>query len=152
MTDQMKGTLLTVGGVLILSPDAMLIRLMSADPMTIIFWRGIGIFVVVGLLGLARHRHGLRAYAKACGWTGLAISVCFAICQLAFVGGVATTNPARILVMVAATPLCAAIASRVLLGERIAPSTALAIVAGLGQVRRQHDADTGKAGHDRQRR
>ncbi|MGX1306955.1 drug/metabolite transporter (DMT)-like permease [Amorphus suaedae] len=134
MTDQMKGTLLTVGGVLILSPDAMLIRLMSADPMTIIFWRGVGIFLVVGMLGLIRHRGALRAYARACGWTGLAISVCFAICQLAFVGGVATTNPARILVMVAATPLCAAIASRVLLGERIAPSTAIAIVAGLAGV------------------
>tara|TARA_R110002020_G_scaffold20374_50_gene69702 strand:- start:507 stop:1409 length:903 start_codon:yes stop_codon:yes gene_type:complete len=134
MTDQMKGTLLTVGGVLILSPDATLIRLMSADAMTIIFWRGLGIFVVLGLLSLARHRGGVFAYLKACGWTGFVISVCFAICQLAFVGGVATTNPAHILVMVAATPLCAAIASRLLLGERIAPSTAVAIVAGLAGV------------------
>ena len=131
MTDQLKGTLLTVGGVLVLSPDAMIIRLMSVDPMTVIFWRGLGIFVVLGILSLIRHRGRVVAYARRCGWTGLLISLCLAVCQLAFVGGVATTNPAHVLVMVAATPLCAAIASRLLLGERIAPSTAIAIAAGL---------------------
>jgi len=134
MTDQMKGTLLTLVGVLVLSPDAMIIRLMSVDAMTVIFWRGLGIFVVLGILSLVRHKGGVIAYARKCGWTGVMIAICFAVCQLAFVGGVATTNPAHVLVMVAATPLCAALASRILLGERIAPSTAIAIVAGLAGV------------------
>lgn len=134
MTDQLKGTLLVVFGVLVLSPDAMLIRLMTAEPMTILFWRGVGIFVVLGLLSILRHRGRLFAYVRSVGPTGLAVSGCFALCQLGFVGGVATTNPANALVMVAATPLCAAIASRLVLGERIAPSTMIAVVAGLTGV------------------
>lgn len=134
MSDQLKGMLLAISGVIVLSPDSMLIRLMSVEPMTIVFWRGVGIFVVLGLLSVLRHGGGLLAYLRAAGPAGLAVSVCFAICQLGFVGAVATTNPAHVLVMVAATPLCAAIASRVLLGEPIAPSTMLAIVAGLAGV------------------
>ncbi|MEW5421554.1 DMT family transporter [Amorphus sp. 3PC139-8] len=146
MTNQLKGTMLTGLGVLILSPDAMLIRLMSAEPMTIVFWRGVGIFVMLSLMGMVRHRRGVLAYLRSAGPTGLLVSVCFAICQLGFVGGVATTNPAHVLVMVAATPLVAAIASRILLGERIVPSTAIAIVAGLSGVAIMMSAHLGGGG------
>lgn len=146
MTNQVKGTLLTGLGVLILSPDAMLIRLMTAEPMTIVFWRGVGIFVMLSLMSVVRHRGRLVAYLRSVGPIGLLVSVLFAICQLGFVGGVATTNPAHVLVMVAATPLVAALASRLILGERIAPSTGIAIVAGLSGVAIMMSAHLGGGG------
>ena len=43
MSDHLKGLLITTLGVLILSPDALLIRLLHADTWTVIFWRGIAL-------------------------------------------------------------------------------------------------------------
>ncbi|WP_300033561.1 hypothetical protein [uncultured Roseobacter sp.] len=39
MTDQMKGLLITLAGVLLVVPDALFVRLIDADALTIAFWR-----------------------------------------------------------------------------------------------------------------
>ncbi len=41
MTDHLRGTLLMIFGVLVLSPDTLLIYLVDADSWTIVFWRGV---------------------------------------------------------------------------------------------------------------
>ena len=45
MTDRHKGLLITLTGVLILTPDTMLLRLIGADIGTMLFWRGLLIFL-----------------------------------------------------------------------------------------------------------
>ena len=48
-----KGLLITGLGVLIMTPDGLLVRLVSADPWTLLFWRGLlsAIGLTLGLLG-----------------------------------------------------------------------------------------------------
>ena len=41
MTNHLKGILMSFIGVIILSPDSVLIRLADADSWTVLFWRGI---------------------------------------------------------------------------------------------------------------
>ena len=60
-TDPMKrlstyayGTLLMITGVLVLSPDSGLLRLIGGDPYVISFWRGVGICAAVWIAALVR--------------------------------------------------------------------------------------------------
>ena len=43
-------------GVLILTPDALLIRLIGSDPWTFLFWRGTLTMIGLGLMMLIRFR------------------------------------------------------------------------------------------------
>ncbi len=131
MSDQAKGFALVALGVVMLSPDAALIRLIGADVWTLLFWRGVGVFCVLMLLSLLRHGRRLPGRIRAYGPTGLAIAALYAVCQIGFVSGVEHTNPANILVLVAATPIFAALFGRLLLGERLDRATAIAIALGL---------------------
>lgn len=118
-------------GVAILSPDAGLIRLIAADTWTLLFWRGLGFFFILGTLSVLRYGRALPRQLHAYGPTGLLVALLFSSCQLSFVNGVELTNPAHVLVLIAATPIFAALFSRLLLGEPLARATALAIVFGL---------------------
>lgn len=131
MSDHARGLVVTATGVVLLSPDALLLRLVTVDPWTVLFWRGLGIFAVLGLLTLWRDGTGaLRLFRKGLP-LGLVIPVAFAICQSGFVNAIALTNAANVLVIISATPLFAALFSRVLLGERLARRTAIAIGCGM---------------------
>ena len=129
--DQAKGIGLVVVGVAILSPDAALIRLITADNWTLLFWRGLGFFGVLATLTAVRYGRHLPRQMVSYGPTGLLIALLFSGCQLSFVNSVELTNPAHVLVLVAATPIFAALFSRILMGERQTRSTALAIAFGL---------------------
>ena len=48
MNKHLKGLLIAFFGILILSPDAALVRLANADSWTILFWRGI--FFTAGII------------------------------------------------------------------------------------------------------
>lgn len=132
--DPVKGLTLAVLGVLILTPDTVLMRLVGADPWTILFWRGLLVTVgYAGLLGL-RYRGGfLRAFAEI-GSYGALVAVLFAINTILFVVAVATTTVANTLVIMSAAPLFAALIGRAFLGERPPARTWIAIgiaIAGI---------------------
>ncbi|WP_420562020.1 DMT family transporter [Thalassobaculum sp.] len=132
--DPVKGLTLAVLGVLILTPDTVLMRLVGADPWTILFWRGL--LVTVGYAGLlaVRYRGGfLRAFAEI-GSYGALVAVLFAINTILFVVAVATTTVANTLVIMSAAPLFAALIGRAFLGERPPARTWIAIgiaIAGI---------------------
>ncbi len=133
-TPQAKGTLITVLGALVLAPDAALVKLVGVDVSTMVFWRGVGMglvtFAVTLLLG---GRRALGAFL-ATGATGALLVLCLAVSQTAWVAGVALTNPAHVLVLTASAPLFGALASWLILGERVRPATAAAMVAALVAV------------------
>ena len=60
MSDQTKGLLITLFGVLFVVPDSLFVRLIPADPLTIAFWRvllaGGGTAIWLVLRGGAAHR------------------------------------------------------------------------------------------------
>lgn len=134
LSPQVRGTLITVAGVAVLSPDAALVHLVGVDTATMVFWRGVGLGLVLGAVVLAtRGVAGFRAVLST-GLAGLVLVVCLLLSQVAFVAGLHMTNPAHVLVLVATAPLFGALFSRFLLGEPIRPATVAAMAAALVAV------------------
>jgi len=131
LPDHQKGLLLTTLGVLVLTPDSLLVRLMDAPPFAVLVWRGvlqaIGILAILAVL----HRGRLATPFRAVGRRGLWLSVMFAGCSLFFILALSLTNVADVLVIVAAAPLVAAVCSLVFLGEGVALRTWIAISLAL---------------------
>lgn len=132
--DHLRGILLTTAAVLVLSPDALLVRMIDTDPLTLIFWRGAlssaAILLALGCLwGRSTAANLLRI-----GRPGLLSGGISALGTILFVYALRTTSVANTLVILATTPLFSALLSRLFLGEQVARRTWLAILAGLGGV------------------
>ena len=57
----LKGVFLTTAGILIISPDALLLRLIGADIWTLLFWRGLLCAIGMAMITLLLDRpHGIR--------------------------------------------------------------------------------------------
>jgi len=136
--DQFKGLSLAISGVLLLSPDALLVRMVSADHWTLLFWR-CGIFAAVLLLALAllaprRLGETLRSL-----WRGpmLAAGLAYCFTSLCFIYSITHTLAANTLFIVGAAPLFGALISHLVLGERLPRRTWTAILlctAGLALI------------------
>jgi drug/metabolite transporter (DMT)-like permease len=128
-SDHLKGLVLTIIGVLALTPDTLLIRLAAADHWTLIFWRG-------GLLSLAlsgaviwqNRRHSFVAFRQI-GWTGVLVGFCFGLNYILFTAALTYTSVAKTLIIVASTPMFAAIIAWFILSEKVPIRTLLAIGA-----------------------
>ncbi len=131
MSEHSRGYLITGTGVLILSPDALLIRLLGDAPWNILFWRGLGFALVVLLVVVARYGRRLPAACRAVGAPGLVVAPLFGLGTIFFLLSITHTSVANTLVIISTSPLFAALLSFVLMGEMLALSTALAIMAGL---------------------
>lgn len=137
MTNRTRGLLVTIAGVVCLSPDGLLVRLISTDQWTLVFWRGA--FMALGLVAfiLMRNRHGAARVTRAVGLPGLLAGAIFALSTVLFVTSILTTAVANTLVILSAGPLFAAFFSRWILGEAIELRTwiaSLAVFAGLATI------------------
>ncbi len=137
MTDQYKGILLTVLGVLFVVPDSLFVRLIESDALTIAFWRQFisGSVIALGLLavqGLAPFRAVLGT-----GRVGLIYGACTGISGILFVLAVANTSVANVVFIIASMPVFAMVFSRIFLSEPITRRmllTILAVFVGLGVI------------------
>lgn len=119
LSDPARGALLAAGGITIVSPDALLVRLISANSLVITFWRGLlSSLVLLSWLTVSK-RQGLLAAFRAVGKIGLAAAVLHAIGPMLFISAIKLTATANVLVILAAEPLFAAILSAALLKERV---------------------------------
>jgi drug/metabolite transporter (DMT)-like permease len=116
------------------STGGILVRLLQvADTWTTIFWRSV--FAALGLLTWVRIRQG-RGFARAfrsIGPTGAVIAACFSMASISFVVALHFTTVAFTLVILSTTPLVAGLLGRLIVGERVARRTWVALgVAVLG--------------------
>ncbi len=134
LSRHIQGTLLTALGVLVLTPDGLLVRLITADTWTVLFWRGL--LLAVSIFGFYFLRYGKTAVGriKSTGVKGLQASILFTISTIFFILSLHNTSVANTLVILATTPLIAAFISRIFLNERIHLSTWLAILVGCGGI------------------
>ncbi len=131
LPDHAKGLLLTTAGVLILTPDSLLVRLIEADHWTIMFWRGLlsGIFILVALAFVYRGKFLENIYAI--GKPGIAFAIIFGLGNVCFVISVFMTTVANVLFLYASSPLISAALSPLYLKEPVSRPTWIAIIVAL---------------------
>ena len=131
LPDHLKGLLITTTGVLVLTPDSLLVRLIALDSWSMVFWRGFLIMIGLTLALAVYYRGETLARFRAIGRTGVAAAALLAVSSVFFVLALHNTSVANTLVIIAAAPLIAAILSRVFLGEAVPARTWAAILAAL---------------------
>ena len=114
-----KGLLITLAGVLVISPDVLLVRLIEADTLTKLFWRGLLSGVVILLVwGVFLQRKPMREVVRV-GRSGWALAAIFALGTFCFLYAVEKTQAANVLLISATSPVIAALISLVVLKERV---------------------------------
>ncbi|WP_438455073.1 DMT family transporter [Vreelandella venusta] len=129
-----RGLVMVILGVVFLSFDGLLIRLANTDGWTIVFWRGLLMFCVLGVLCCVGNRLGaLRSHP----FSSLASALLLGLMSSLFVLAVMNANVANVVVILSTAPLFAALFSRVFLHERVPLRTLVAIAVcmlGMGLV------------------
>jgi len=134
ITNHRLGIQLAAIGVLVLSFDALLIRLANADPWDVTFWRGLltalSMFAIVLLRGRRRDLSVLRRY-----WKGmLLISTIYGVNATLFVLSIAHTSVANTVVILSSSAFFAAFFSWMFLRERVRLRTWMAMVVSVAGV------------------
>ena len=129
----MKGILLACLGVLILTPDALLIRLSGLDAAPLVAWRGLAmgtLFLIAAMLA-----GQLRLFPRLASGVGVALVLAQWANASLFAPGISLAPVALVLIAVATVPIWAAILSRVLYGQPTRPATWITIaVVSVGIV------------------
>ena len=123
-----KGLLITACGVLIISPDGLLTRLIIADHWTMIFWRALLLSLGMWLLVSFSHPNRVWQQYKTLKGPGLLMVVTYSLGTISFIYAITHTSVANTLIILSTTPLFAAIVSRLILHEKIEPRTMVAIL------------------------
>lgn len=126
MSSYAFGVLVTVSGVLLLSPDSLLIRLAGDDLWAVAFWRSGCSAAVLALLHMIFNRFRPPNLTPAT-WALMFIHTAGSI---SFVMGVQNIGAANVLVILAATPLLAASFGWMFAGDRLNIETWLACFLG----------------------
>ena len=129
-----RGLALTFAGVLAVTPDTLLVRLVDADPWTLVFWRGLGIAGALAVIVRAvEGRAGIRNIFRFGPHRLLGAALLVAVSHC-FIWALALTAAANVLVVLAAAPLAAAVIGRLFLGEPAPLRTWAAAAAVAGGV------------------
>jgi drug/metabolite transporter (DMT)-like permease len=132
--DHARGLALAVTGILILTPDSLLIRLITVDHWSLLFWRGLMTFVTLTLWQFYNHRRGTLARFQAIGVAGLMVALLIALNTSLFVISIRHTAVANTLVLLSAAPLFAAVFSSLFLREHAPLRTWIATVIGIACI------------------
>ena len=128
MTSHLKGILMSFIGVVILSPDSVLIRLADADSWTVLFYRGLLMSIGVMMLLLITYRSKTIVEFKKIGRGGLWIGWLHGIMTGTFVFAIMHTSIANTLVIISTGPIWIAIIAWLTLRERASLITWLAMI------------------------
>ena len=132
-TSRARGYLLGVSGVLVLSSDALLIRLVDAPVLVVMSWRGA--LMCIAFLGIEAIRHGPRMLdGVRIGAAGLLAALLYATSGFAFVTAIVYLPVAQALMLVATVPLSSALFGRLFAGDPLTPATLLTGLACTGGI------------------
>lgn len=128
MSSSLRGTLLALAGVLVLSPDSMLVRLAGLEQWSLLFYRGLGVFACLSLAMIALYRRNVFAAFRSIGIRGAAAGACFAVASTLFIGSLYHTSVANTLAIISSAPLFGAVLTRAALKERLPGRTWAAVL------------------------
>ncbi len=117
-TDRRTGILLAAGGVLLISLDALWIRLSEAGSWDVAFWVGVFTFIVLTVSIQVRPGPSLVEVVRRDGSPLLLSALLNMMSITFFILAVGATTIANTVAIVAAAPVAAAVAARLLIGEK----------------------------------
>lgn len=120
--------------VLWISPDGLLVRLVSVDSWTLLFWRGALWALALGVYLAAVGGRPVGPRFRALGVIGMVVALLYAVITILAVTAFTRTTIANTLVIIAATPMIAAVLSRLFLGEQVPRRTWVAVCAVFGAL------------------
>lgn len=129
---RLKGFLIAGLGVVLLSPDSLLVKTTEASPVVFLFWRGLLLALGFTLINSVRYGRGLPAAMVRCGWPGLYCAFAFFLSTVGFVTGVKYTAAGNVLVILNTAPVIAGLLSWVVWRERLPLRTWVLIFVCVG--------------------
>ncbi len=126
-SNRLNGIAITSTGVLLLSPDVLILRLLDADPWTVLWWRGVLSGIGFAFLAAVMHGRGNVAVIRGLGWRLFTLSGLFGASTSLFVFSVTHTSAANALVILRTAPFFAALFGWLFLRERVRTETWMAI-------------------------
>lgn len=124
-----KGLLFALAGVMLLIPDALCIRGSGLEAWTLVFWRSLLSAPVFLALVLVLHFRTPYRQDLKIGWAGGLLSLAITISSFLFILSMTLTSAANVLVIIALSPVFAALIDRIFHHQRLALRTWVAIVA-----------------------
>lgn len=126
-----KGLLITLIGGLLFTLDLPLLRLAKGEKWSLIFARGMLMFIAISAVWLAqRQASGSRAPYIA-GFAGLTVCFTSTIANISFIGAIVETSAANVVFITALIPVLTAIMARFVIGEKVPLWTWIATAVAL---------------------
>jgi len=128
VNSHLKGLLIAFFGILILTPDAVLVRLADSNSWTVLFWRGI--FFATGIIVILLITYRSKAVNELIniGKGGILIGLLTALGGTSFVLAIHYTSIAKTLVIISISPIMVAIVSLIMLKEKPSLYTWLSMI------------------------
>tara|TARA_B100000579_G_scaffold215565_1_gene176307 strand:- start:1613 stop:2479 length:867 start_codon:yes stop_codon:yes gene_type:complete len=126
LSDKQKGIGLALLGILFITPDSLLVRLISLNSWEIIFFRGFFPFIFLLIMLLIYYK---KKFFEACiliGFAGVINSILLLFGNITFIMSLENTNVANTLIIISLGPFISAILSSIFLKEH--PNTRTWIV------------------------
>jgi len=130
----LKGILITFMGVLVLSSDALLIRMSNAEGFRAAFWRGLFTFLSVSIIFLATNRKKAVTIVRTQYKRMLFPGLLWGISGVAFAIGVHNSGASIALVMLSLGPFFASLHSYLFYKQKPHPLTLLAALGAVGGI------------------
>ncbi|MEE8365194.1 MAG: DMT family transporter [Gammaproteobacteria bacterium] len=128
-----RGIIITALGVLIISPDGLLTRLIHVDHWTLIFWRALFLSFGMWLISSLLYPNRTWQKYKSLGLAGMMMVLFYSMGTISFITAITHTSVANTLIILSTTPLFAALIGRMFLGEPIVARLWVAILlVGIG--------------------
>ncbi len=134
LNSHQRGVLITVVGVLVLTPDALVVRLIETDHWTLLFWRSLFAAICLFALNAFIEKSGPIKAIGGLFKIGLFCALLFAGSNVCFVISITHTAVANTLVILASTPFVAAVLSVVLMQKKLALRTWVTIFIAMAGI------------------
>lgn len=132
--EKLKGFSIAALSVLILSPDSLLVRIISMDSLPLLFWRGIGLSSILFLYMLIRYGGSAFSMVRNLPSDGIVAAVFFSGSSIFFIVSLNLTHVANTLAIISIGPLIGAVMTYTLLGEAVTRRTWIVSVLAVGCV------------------
>jgi len=133
-TAYVTGIILIVSSTFFLSLAGVIVRALSVDEWTIVFWRSAFMTLTMLILMAVLKRGRIAAAFREAGRAGLYSGIAIGLAIICYIFSISRTTVANTLVLVAAAPLFAAALGMVMLKERVTPHTWTAIAIACGGI------------------